>query len=741
MRSFGELLRHYRGAAGLTQERLAERAGRSVDAVSALERGTRRHPHPATVAALSAALRLSGDQRAELEAAARTSSVAPRNPGARPRQLPGPAADFTGRVGEVEHLRRLLGGAPAVVTIHGMSGVGKTALALHAGHLMAHRFPDGQLYLNLGGSRTGGPVTVPEALDRLLRSLGAPAGEVPLELDAAACELRSMVAARQLLIVLDDAVAAEQVVPLLPGAGQSAVVVTSRRMLTTVPGAHRLRLDPLSAADALGLLAATAGRDRIEAEAVAATEVVRQCGRLPLALRMAGARLVARPHWPVAHLAERIADERGRLDEFDHERGGVRASFAVAIQQLATGEHPLDPPAAALFPALGMLDGPDLSLAVVARLLDVPEQLADRLLGRLVDVHLLDEHSVGRYRLHDLLRVYARERATATFTASDQAAALTRVLQLYHAVAWRSFALTHPTALRRPRHRLPDCAWMPDLPDAPSTLTWLDTERPQLVATVLQSARTPGVPDLLVADLALGLFGFCTTGRYWTDWTRILTSVLDLPEVAADPVRAAQLHNDLGIAYSELNLADDAVRHVRRGLDLWQTAADLSGQVCGLINVAHVLTRFDRFDEAIPVARRSLLLSRRLGAETRARCQLILGEAYRRTGRPLQALAQLRAARAGFEATSDTGGAAGAGGLAHALWELGLLHRDTGRPDDAERCLRQAVGLLARADPKRVPQVLAELDLLNAAIAEHDPASARDGEPQAGGTGAAIARS
>jgi DNA-binding SARP family transcriptional activator/DNA polymerase III delta prime subunit len=422
---------------------------------------------------------------------------------AKPSQLPVEAGDFVGRAGLVDQVVALLTDhrRVPVVALSGPPGVGKTALAVHAAHRLAGRFPDGQLYVDLHGATAGlAPLPPLEVLGRFLRALGADPASIPADLAEAGAAFRSWVAGRRLLVVLDNAADAAQVAPLLPASAGCGVLVTSRRVLSALEGAAHLPLGVLEPAEATELLGRVAGPQRLAAEPQAAAELAACCGWLPLALRIAGARLAARPAWPVAALAQRLADTQGRLDELELAEVGVRASFQVSFRQLSDSPDGLDRAAAGALVLLGVLDSLEVGVAVVARLLDAPEDAAERALERAVDAHLLETPAPGRYRLHDLLRLYARELAHEHHGAPARAAALTRALGFYVATAWRTMALLRPVD-----HRLAvvEARWSKDgleLDDDIAALAWLEVERANLLAAVRQAATTPGGP---AAELAI----------------------------------------------------------------------------------------------------------------------------------------------------------------------------------------------------------------------------------------------
>jgi transcriptional regulator with XRE-family HTH domain len=435
---FGDELRRRRVAAGLTQEELAERSGVSVDAISALENGRRRRPHRQTAAMLAEALDLPPGERRALRAAdgrMHADVPVPAPPAVVPRELPSPPADFTGRAEEVLRLRELVTPtAPTIGAIDGMGGTGKSALAIHAAHQLVDAFPDGQLYVDLRGATAGKPpLDPPDVLGRMLRSLGLSPREIPTEVEEAGARFRSVAAGRRLLLLLDNAHDVEQVRPLLPGSPTCGVLLTSRRVLATLEGAQVLHLDVLPEDQALELLGRLAGSDHIAVEPEAAGDVVRWCGRLPLAIRIVAARLAARRSWPVARLAERLRDERRRLDEL--------AAGDLAVRScIGTSYRALSEPSRRALRLLASLGVPDFGPWVAAALLELPPAGAEALVDDLVDAGLLEALSSGpggslRYRFHDLIRVYGRERGEEEDPREERLAAFERA-----AYAWVSLA-------------------------------------------------------------------------------------------------------------------------------------------------------------------------------------------------------------------------------------------------------------------------------------------------------------
>src|SRR5215510_3724230 len=287
-------------------------------------------------------------------------------------------------------------GALPVAVVVGSGGLGKTALAVHAAHLLAGRFGGGQLYANLRGATE--PVDSGEVLARFLRDLGVDGARVPVEAEERAAQFRTRLAGRQMLIVLDDARDAAQVQPLLPGSASCSVLITARWAMPELVGSRLLDLDVLPPAEARALFGRVAGEERAGAEPAATDEVLTACAGLPLAIRIAGARLAARGGWNVRTLAGRLSNERRRLDELRAGNLAVRTSFEVSFASLAGSAGPGGVDPARVFRLLGVWTGPFMALPAACALLGQEEQPVADALEALVDAHLLESPEPDVYR-------------------------------------------------------------------------------------------------------------------------------------------------------------------------------------------------------------------------------------------------------------------------------------------------------------------------------------------------------
>jgi DNA-binding SARP family transcriptional activator/Tfp pilus assembly protein PilF len=564
---------------------------------------------------------LTGDSALDL-AAEPTSGPAATTPALVPRQLPPDIATFTGRTQELGRLKRMLTAtnqtaAVVISAIQGAGGIGKSALAVHAAHQLAERFPDGHLYVNLHGTTTATglqPLDPLEVLGQFLRALHMDPAQIPTQVAEAAGLFRTLVVGRRLLVVLDNAASVEQVRPLLPASSTCGVLVTSRQLLATLAGAQVLHLDVLPHKQAVELLGRIVGQQRINAEPQAAAEVVGWCGYLPLAIQIAGARLAARPTWPIRELARRLADATRRLDELAAGNLGVRASFDVSLYSLHHSPDPVDQAAAHAFGLLGLPDGPDLGVAGAARLLDESDTTAEALLERLVDAHLLQTPRPGRYQFHDLMRLYARQHAATNHPESERLAALERLFGLYTATAWYTLGLLRPGD-----HRLmvADPRWTSgglQVLDTAAALQWLEAERGNLLAAIAQTAAiAPAIPPQLATELSCGLRGFFEVHCRWADEVWANRTALELACRTADRKGQASAHNNLGTAYERLGRYPEALEQLQQALALFQELEDRHSQAASLTNLGIVYWRLGHHVGALEHHQQALIIYGELG--------------------------------------------------------------------------------------------------------------------------------
>ncbi|MBE8522016.1 ATP-binding protein [Amycolatopsis sp. H6(2020)] len=422
-----------------------------------------------------------------------------------PRQLPAAVRDFTGRADHLATLDTLIPpdlaqndlGAPpgrdgpgtrsvVITAVDGAGGIGKTTLALHWAHRVQHRFPDGTLHVNLRGYGPGSPATPGEALGGFLRALGVAARQIPSEVEEQSALLRSLLADKRVLMVLDNAHGPGQIRPLLPGAPGCMVVVTSRDSLTglvVTDAAHRLTLDLLDVPEALDLVTGILGARRAETEPDAVGELVRLCARLPLALRIAASRAAAHPHLTVADVVADLADDHTRLDvlsETGDERAAVRAVFDWSY-------HQLPPEQARLFRRLGLHPGPELFLPAAAALAEQSPAETRPLLAALASAHLIEPIVGGRYRFHDLLRAYAADLAHRDETAGDRDHALESLFTWYTHTTRTAARHLYPLVMPLPAN-VPEPGHPYPIPGLDEAWTWLTTERTNILAVLRYTA-------------------------------------------------------------------------------------------------------------------------------------------------------------------------------------------------------------------------------------------------------------
>lgn len=651
-----------------------------------------------------------------------------------PRELPRPIADFTGRNAELTILHNqlasgasesstsLTAGQPVVISaIDGMGGTGKSALAIQVAHELvdAGAYPDGQLYVNLQGATAGlAPLEPLEALGRMLRALGAQPAQIPADVEESAARFRTLAAEHRLLVVLDNAASPEQVRPLLPASPTCGVVITSRQVLASLEGTRLLHLDILPPDQALELLVRIAGPDRIAPDRGAGGDVVRLCGYLPLAIRIAGARLVARPGWKPRVLATRLADATSRLEELQTGELAVRASFNVSLEALKQSPDPSDRAAVGAFGLLSLPDGPDLGVAAAAQLLNRPEDGTQRLLERLVDAKLLESRRPDRYHFHDLVRLYAREHAESQHLEPERLAALTRMLSFYVDTAWHTLALLRPGDYRLVTV---DPRWIGEgirFPDVSAALAWLEGERANLLAAVSQAATAAaGISHELACQLPQALYGFFEVRGYWQDGIQANQIALELARGTRDLAGQARAYNDLGNFHQRLGRYAEAIACHQNSLTLFRKLGDRQGEAYSLTNLGLAFERQGRYAEAVAYQQDSLTIWRELGHPYGEGHSLNnLGVVYLQLGQYGEAIASQRDSITLFRKLGDRHREA------ESLRDLGDALRAAGRDLQARTALQEALAICEALHIPEADRIRARLATLPSETAE-PPAS------------------
>ncbi|NUT25468.1 MAG: tetratricopeptide repeat protein, partial [Streptomyces sp.] len=580
--------------------------------------------------------------------------------------------EVQGRLGEVQgRLGEVRPAPPSTVVISaigGAAGIGKTALAVHWAHQVRARFPDGQLYVNLHGFDHDRPPLEPgEALELLLRSLGLPASEIPLDDEAQGRLYRTLLADRRLLVLLDNAASAEQVRPLLPGSPSCCVVVTSRNRLGDLvarDGAHALPLDLLLPAEARALLSEALGTDRLFAEPPAvADDLIRLCGSLPLALRLAAARLAGDPGLRLSYLVAEMTegDRLAALAPDDTDGSPLRTAFSASYGVLS-------PAARRLFRLLGLFPGPEFTAETAAALLDVPLSQARRSIGALAAAHLIEPATAGRYRFHDLLREYARECARAEDTAADRDAALERVLLWYlHAARTTAGTGLFP--------RLPatlDRGDRQGMPSAATAVQWLRAEQTNLLAVINHAARNG--PRPVAWYLTSGLFGYFWLHLPRATWQATAQTVLDAAEAEGDRFGQAAMHHHLGVVRWDRGHMRQSMHHHARAQEISRELGWAAGQVAGLGGAGGAEWSMARLDSAYEHAIVGLRINREAGIDYADTFGLIiLGMTCRDLGRLHEAADHLELAISRNEGVVWFDDSLALQILGSVYWELGRL--------------------------------------------------------------------
>ncbi|MEU8525331.1 tetratricopeptide repeat protein [Streptomyces sp. NPDC048629] len=667
-------LRLLQELSGLGVRALARETGLSSSSLSRYLGGQTVPPWPAVIALCRLVKR---DPRPLRPLWERTSNPLPAPPKSSrvvppvPRNdLPRDAADFTGREAELAAVLATVE-THGAVSVDGMAGVGKTCLAVHAAHRLADSYPDGRLYVDLHGFTDGRPPLDPDsALRMLLGALGVPSERVPQEgVEQLAACWRSELARRKVVVVLDNAADAEQVRPLLPGAGPSVALITSRNRLLGLDEVPPVSLDVLGPEESAELLARASGDPggpdgRLGREPESAAEVLRLCGRLPLALRLAAARLRHRPGWTVGILVERMTQGGAA---FDAEFG---AALAMSVRQLNRAQ-------ARLFRMLGLLPGASFDEYVVAALADVPLHTAQEMLEDLLDAHLVQQPTPDRYRLHDLVHQHARRAAAEQDSAAERERALVRVLDYYVHAASAADAAMPFVSPGRAASAGPVPAALPRFADKNAALSWFVAEYGNLIAA-FETAAAVGA-DAHVCELPRFLRAYFARRCGTTHLNFLFERSLAAAERLGDPLQLAEAHSDLGFArYNAGRTEEAAALYEAAGVGVSE-AGDRQAEAELALRRGYLSWDTGHVDEPLALFRRA-------------------GELY-------------------GEAGSPTGAAYAAAAEAWALLQLG-------QREEAARLAREVLAV-PHADPAWPPRLTARITL-GVAVADEEPEEAAE---------------
>lgn len=653
-----------------------------------------------------------------------------------PRQLPSVTPDFVGRGAALSALDTCLTAGPAgrpptatIIAVTGMAGVGKSALVLHWAHRVAERFPDGQLHVNLRGYDEEGALPAADALQGFIEALGVPQSRIPAGEEARSGLFRSLLAARRMLVVLDNARDSAHVRPLLPGAGHSTVVVTSRERLGGLvagEGARPVGLDVLTEAESIGVLVRHLG-ERVAAEPAAAAEIVAATGRLPLALAVVAGRVAGHPSFPLHTFAAELRPAGAVLDAM--EDADARRAMTWSCRALTAD-------GARLFRLLGLHPGPELTPGAAAALAGAPERDVRTRLRELTRLHLLTEQTPGRYVFHDLVRAHAAELARTQESREERHAARERLYDHLLHRAHRAAVLVQPqwNAITP----VPSLGYdgMDPACDAgaDAALAWFAAELQVLLRAAAQAARHGF--DTYCWQLAWAITAYLAPHGLWQDQRAVQETALAAAERADDPAGQAMACRLLARAHSRLGGADAAEARLRRALDLYTALDDTAGRAQTLHNYVELCFMAGRSAEALRHGNEALRLHRLSGnRDGEARTLNAIGWLHASEGAYARAIDSCSQALAHQRRTGDHNGQAATldslgyayHRLAHydralasydeaitlfrasadryheaeTLVRLGETHEATGRTPDARRAWQAAAALFdALHDPE-----------------------------------------
>ncbi|MEU3612275.1 helix-turn-helix domain-containing protein [Streptomyces sp. NPDC006872] len=628
------MLRAHRRAARLTLDQLAEVSGVSARTLSDMERGRSRGPQHRTVNALADALGLEGDARKQLIELAREGRL--RDHWARPTglcELPRSVDDFTGRAAELVWVSELVyaessPGVGVVGVVTGAAGLGKTTFAVRAAHSVRPSFPDGVFFLDLFGMSQR-PLAADDALQQLLCALGVADQQIPADTQGRASLYRSLLRDRRVLVVLDNAASEEQVRPLLPGGGAGRALITTRRLLSGLEGVRRLVLGPLALPESTRLLTGILG-DRSASDGESAlARLAELCGGLPLALRIIGNRLVSRPGWDAAELAARLGDEERRLDQFKAGDLKIANAFGMSYEQLADS-------ARRMFRRLAVVPGQDFDAALAAVVGGVPVEDAWEALDDLVDLGLLYDSDAGRYRFHDLVRLFARDRLHQEDAAAEREALTGRVTSWLLRTATLSGRWFEP-GYGRPERPDPDLAVLSSPEEAEG---WLRANVDNWLGAMRAAAGSGR--HALVLDCAESMHWFSDLWAHGPHWREVFTLGAEAADALGDLAQQATQLNYLAWVHSVPPSDPEAVlRCSAQAMEL-ATRAGATAQIAWAHEyTSSALRLLGRFDEAVAASSRSSEMFRAIGdIDSCVQCLAHIAHCRLDEGRHAEALEQ-----------------------------------------------------------------------------------------------------
>ncbi len=641
-------------------------------------------------------------------------------PASRPAQLPADIRDFTGRETHVKHLCEMLvrdddgtgPGAVRIAVVAGTAGLGKTALAVHAAHQVRASFPDGQLYVDLFGASPQ-PAAPGEVLARFLRDVGVDGDKIPSGDEERAALYRTSLTGRRMLVLLDNAKDAAQVRPLLPGSASCAVLMTTRNRTPDLASMRFVHLDVLDDTDALILFSRIVGDERPAAEPDATAEVLVTCAGLPLAIRICAARLAVRTQWKIATLAQRLRNERRRLDELEVGDLAVRASFKVSYDALRSRQNCADP--ARAFRMLGLWQGQSISLPAAAALLGEPQDDVADALEALVDANLLESPAPDRYRFHDLLRFYATECAQAEESETARDEAVARLLRWYVAAAVAAADTMAPHRYRKPMEDPPDLTASLPVTSVEEVLGWYESERVNVLAAIRQAAAA-GLDDVAWM-LAANLYAIFNRRDNWADCITAHRIALDSARRVEHRLGEAWVLRNLGSALAHLR-DFEGLGHLEQALAVRRQLRDRIGEAQAAMDLAVAYHKLQGPEISLKHLLGSLELVREHQSSLYGMALNNLGEYNHELGSLEEAADYFEQARVHF---TTIGPAYGEG---HALHNLGHVYLDLGRHAGALEHLRHAFDI-HRSTGNLIGQALALTYMGEAQVALGETAAAR----------------